>query len=125
VYENKAWTFVGDSIPTGGFAKKLQKGLQDLTGVRYAVRVRKFDGEADEAEGDDDGRNQPNDKTKDKKTSGPDPLKAFTARLGALMPHIKQALAAGGPLAAQIKKASAEAAALAKSRDGAAKAGKK
>ena len=126
VFENKAWTFVGDSIPTGGFAKRLQKGLQDLTGVRYAVRVRKFDGEADEAEGDDDGgRDQPKDKAKDRKTSGPDPLKAFTARLGALMPHIKQALAAGGPLAAQIKKASAEAAALAKARDGAAKAGKK
>src|SRR5690606_14805706 len=34
-------------------------------------------------------------------------------------------LAAGGPLAAQVKKASAEAAALAKARDGAAKAGKK
>lgn len=51
-WENKAHTFIGDSMP-GGLAKKLQQGLFELTKLRVKVRVRKTTGEAEEAEGDE------------------------------------------------------------------------
>lgn len=52
-WENKAYTFVGDSLPSG-IAKRLQKSLRELTGSNLPLRVRKTTGEAEEAAGDDD-----------------------------------------------------------------------
>ena len=52
IWEQKAYTFVGDDVPSG-LAKKLQKGLLELTALRLKVRVRKTSGEVDEVDGDD------------------------------------------------------------------------
>ncbi|MES1163888.1 MAG: hypothetical protein ABUL50_12575, partial [Rhizobacter sp.] len=54
VFENKAHTFVGVNIPTGGFAIRMQKALLELTNKKYKIRVRRPTGETDEAAGDDD-----------------------------------------------------------------------
>jgi hypothetical protein len=51
IWEEKAYTFVGDDVPSG-LAKKLQKGLFDLTAQRYRLRVRKTSGEVDQVEGE-------------------------------------------------------------------------
>ena len=54
LFENKAHTFVGVNIPTGGFAVRIQRALADLTGKRFKIRVRRPTGETDESGGEDD-----------------------------------------------------------------------
>lgn len=53
LFEDKAHTFVGINIPTGGFATRIRRSLLDLTQKSFKIRVRRPTGERDEAEGDD------------------------------------------------------------------------
>jgi hypothetical protein len=100
IWEAKAYTFVGDNIPTGGFAKKLQKGLFDLTGTRYKLRVRKTDGEAEEAEGDDEEQPVQTGSVERVATTSAAEL---SARHAALKAGLDRLIAKGGPQAAALK----------------------
>ena len=104
IWEAKAYTFVGDNIPTGGFAKKLQAGLAELTGTRYKLRVRKTDGEAEEVEGDTE--EQPHEGTQPLAKPGGSGVSAATLaeRHQALKGGIDKLIAKGGPLAVAVKK---------------------
>lgn len=107
VFEAKAYTFVGDDIPTGGFGKRLQAGLLELTQQRYPVRIRKSSGEVEEVEGDvEEG----------------DAGALFQRRFAEIVPRVKAAMASGHGRANELKLKTSEAAALS-ARDPA-KAGK-
>lgn len=107
VFEAKAYTFVGDDIPTGGFGKRLQQGLLELTQQRYPVRIRKSSGEVEEVEGEaEEG----------------DAGALFQRRFAEIVPQVKAAIAAGHGRANDLKLKMSEAAALS-ARDPA-KAGK-
>jgi hypothetical protein len=77
LWEANAFTFVGDNLPTGGFARLLKDALFDLTGVKHPVRVRRTNGEVDEDAEDE-----------------VDDAAAVLAALNTLTPAIKQAVAA-------------------------------
>ncbi|GEM_PF-2741250 len=103
IWEEKAFTFIGETIPTGGFAKKLQKGLQELTNIKYRVRSRRPEGDAEEGEGGGDGEDEQQQvaaadaAAKNKPDQGAD----FNHRLAELQPQIREGLA--GPRGADIK----------------------
>jgi hypothetical protein len=106
IWENKAYTFVGDNIPTGGFAKKLQAGLAELTGTRYKLRVRKTDGEAEEVEGETDETPPIVPPLPGAKPGGSGVTAAMLAeRHQALKDGIDKLIAKGGPLGTAVKKA--------------------
>jgi hypothetical protein len=115
LFEDKAYTFVGEDIPTGGFSKRLQKGLFELTQLRYPIRVRKTSGETDEAEGEEaaDGGASGGSGA----TGSADPAAAFQARFAVLVGRVKEAMAAGHPAAAELKLKASQAAATANSKD--------
>lgn len=104
VFENKAHTFVGVNIPTGGFAMRIQKSLAELTGKKFKIRVRRPTGETDEAAGDDD------DDADDvlvaaRERGGAEAAKATAVldRHKKLEPVLDTLLAAGGPMVAALR----------------------
>lgn len=134
IWEAKAYTFVGETVPTGaGLAKKLKEGLDDLTGIKYRVRLRKPSGEAEEAEGevdelDDDGQPvQPGAKAKaesedpGKSSTKPtelDASRAVTARVATLMPRMQALIASGSATAKTVVKLVTDAGLAAKGKGG-------
>lgn len=132
--QHKAWMFEGASLPTGGFGKKLQGGLKELTGTAYKLRVRKTGGEIEEVPGDSEDAEErlaqagPKDGGKDGAKDGPKgaekggekgadaaAAKALQERLKRVRPAIEKLVAAGDPRADALGKAlvSANAAILA------------
>lgn len=111
------YTFVLESLPSGA-AKGLKAFLKDQTGITYKVQVKDVSGavEADVAE--PEGASP---KAEPPKAPPPPPqdntMAGFTKRFQGLMPQIKQAIAAGGPTAPEIKLKSAEAGAAANKKD--------
>lgn len=111
VWEERAYTFVGETVP-GGMVKHLQKALLELTRSRYKVRVRKTSGEVEEAEGDD-------------VPDAPPPVRAsgnvaaegvaFNTRLARLKGRIQGAMS--GPDASDIKELIASITAQATAKD--------
>ena len=114
IFEQKAFTFVGETIPGGGFAKKLQKGLFDLTNVRYRVRTRKPDGDAEEEGGEDEDGDKQVATTQDAKGKA-DPGAEFNQRLAGIQAKLREAMA--GPQGDALKKAFAAMSDLAQKRD--------
>lgn len=53
IWEKEVHTFVGDDIPLGGFAKRLQTALFEATTRKLKIRVRRPDGEAEEVDAED------------------------------------------------------------------------
>jgi hypothetical protein len=128
--KSKAWSFEGDSVPTGGFGKKLQLGLKELTGTAYKLRVRKTGGEFEEVEGESQDAEEAGTGAPTTPTKAPSgapgegaAAKALLDRLNLAKPSLDKMIAAGVPNAAQLTKAldSAMAAILALQLDTAAK----
>lgn len=112
VFEAKAYTFVGDDIPTGGFGKRLQAGLLELTQQRFAVRIRKSSGEVEEVEGEAEegaGAAPPGGEG----AKGGDAGAAFQRRFAEVVARAKAAMAAAPARAGEIKLKLGEAAGLA------------
>lgn len=130
IWEAKAYTFVGETVPTGaGLAKKLKEGLDDLTGIKYRVRLRKPSGEAEEAEGevdelDDEGQpiesgaKPKPDADKTAKPTELDASRAVTARVTTLMPRMQAMIASGSDTAKKVVKLVTDAGLAAKGKGG-------
>lgn len=112
VFEAKAYTFVGDDIPTGGFGKRLQAGLLELTQQRFAVRIRKSSGEVEEVEGEvEEGAESATPGGEGAK--GGDAGAAFQRRFAEVVARAKAAMAAAPARAGDLKLKLGEAAGLA------------
>jgi len=114
VWEAASYTFVGENLPVGGLSKKLKEGLLHLTGNKYRLRVRNQDGEVDAADDEDDDEKEPG-------AAGAAKLAVadsadFNARLLALQPRLKTALAVPGTIAQALKLKVGEVGGLAKDR---------
>lgn len=112
VFEAKAHTFVGDDIPTGGFGKRLQAGLLELTQQRYAVRIRKTSGEVEEVAGDEQG-DAAGAPGAGGGAQGGDAGGAFQRRFADVVARAKAAMAAAPARAGDLKLKLGEAAGLA------------
>lgn len=109
LFEDKAHTFVVAS-QAAGLAKRIKAALLKQTGQRYKVRVR---GE-DPSDVDEDLEEDEHAATRTD-----DPVHvgaAFNARLAALLPRVKTAMATPGPLGQQLKRQVSEAGTLARSK---------
>lgn len=114
LWEGNAFTFVGDDIPLGGFAKRLQKSLLDSTEKKYKVRVRRTSGELDEAAEDDELRTPSGSEGVPPEVS-PEPEapptptapgvseQVLTLRLKQLLPRLQPVLLKGGKPAETLK----------------------
>ncbi|MFY7855781.1 MAG: hypothetical protein ACOVQT_06555 [Rubrivivax sp.] len=117
LFESGAITFVGDDIPLGGFAKRLQKSLLESTGKKYKLRVRRSSGEVDEA-GEEDGEapGTPTVGTTPPETPTPTPTptpqppqtpstaeQVLTQRMKQLLPRLQPLLLKGGKPAEALK----------------------
>lgn len=115
LFESGAITFVGDDIPLGGFAKRLQKSLLESTGKKYKLRVRRSSGEVDEA-GEEDGEapGTPTVGTTPPETPTPTPTpqtpqtpstaeQVLTQRMKQLLPRLQPLLLQGGKPAEALK----------------------
>lgn len=115
----RAWVFEGATIPLGrANATAMSQALKPVIGYAPRLRLQKPGERGEDMEGgEDDPDDQPlvagAGKGGAAGPAGVDPVKAFTARLGALQPRIKSALVAGGAAAEQIKSAVAKAGELA------------
>lgn len=115
----RAWVFEGATIPLGrANATAMSQALKPVIGYAPRLRLQKPGERGEDMEGgEDDPDEQPLAAGAAKGgaagPAGVDPVKAFTARLGALQPRIKSVLAAGGSAADQIKVAVAKAGDLA------------
>jgi hypothetical protein len=116
--QRKAWMFEGESIPTGGFAKKLQTGLKDLTGTGYKLCVRRPGGETEEVDGvsDDEAPDTgalpgalPGNQPGTTPPSDGDVAKALLARLAEMQDALARAAPAGSERAGNIAKAQQQA----------------
>lgn len=128
--EDGKLTFVMQS-PATGLAKRIKAALLAQVELRLNVRVRGEEGDVEEVqEGEGEGEAAPGpgagttastgtpqsvDEARPSKVDeGAERLAAFNARLAALMPRIKQALAGAGPTASSLKLSVSEAGALAR-----------
>ncbi len=118
IFEKNAHTFVLETA-AGGLAKMLAIALQAETEQKYKVRVRSMDGSVvldSDSDSDSDAA------TSQKPATAAPPASAdtgifFKQRLEALLPKIKEATAAAGPTADQIKLRMSEAGESAKKKD--------
>jgi hypothetical protein len=115
----KVWVFEGVNVPLGrANATAMALCLKPLIGFAPRVRLQKPGEIGEDSEGGDpdpDEREQLAQETKAGPggPAGVDPVKAFTARLSAIMPKVKASVAAGGSSADQVKSAVAKAGELA------------
>ncbi len=112
IFEKNAHTFVLEAVP-GGLAKKLAAALLAETSQKCKIRVRSADGSTvldSDTDVDPDATAAP-------ATAAADPGILFKQRLEALLPKIKEALAAPAPSANQIKLLTGEAGEFAKTKD--------
>ena len=122
IFEKNAHTFVLEAVP-GGLAKKLAAALQAETGQKYKIRARSTDGSTVlDSDTDVDPDAAAAAAAGPKPGASPDPLAAdpgvlFKQRLEALLPKIKEAIAAVAPAAEEIKLKVGEAGELAKKKD--------
>jgi hypothetical protein len=121
LFESGAITFVGDDIPLGGFAKRVQKSLLESTGKKYKLRVRRSSGEVDEAgEDEGEGTGTPTIVTAPQETSTSTPgttstptatppespstaEQLLTQRMKQLLPRLQPLLLKGGKPAEALK----------------------
>ncbi|MCW5666135.1 MAG: hypothetical protein KIT35_20080 [Piscinibacter sp.] len=113
VFEAKAYTFVGDDIPTGGFGKRLQAGLFELTQQRFAVRIRKSSGEVEEVAGEQEEEGGAGPAGAGEGAKGGDAGAAFQRRFAEVVARAKAAMASAPARAGDLKLKLGEAAGLA------------
>ena len=121
LFEKNTHTFVLETVPVG-LAKKLAAALQVETGQKYKIRVRSLDGSMvldPDTDVDPDAATAAT--TAPQSAAPPESVAAapgvlFKQRLEALLPRIKEAIAAS-PASGQIKLQISEAGELAKKKD--------
>lgn len=115
--KSRVWVFEGMTIPLGrANATSMSQALKPVIGYAPRLRLQKPGERGEDMEGGDPDPDEAAEVATAGGKAGPagvDPVKAFTARLGALQPRIKSVLAGGGSAAEQIKTAVAKAGDLA------------
>lgn len=115
--KSRVWVFEGMNIPLGrANATSMSQALKPVIGYAPRLRLQKPGERGEDMEGGDPDPDDLPEVAGAGGKAGPagvDPVKAFTARLGALQPRIKSALAGGGSAVDQIKSAVAKAGELA------------
>jgi hypothetical protein len=119
--EAKVYIFEGPSVAAGAAnSTALKLALKGVLGYAPKVRLQKPGERGEDSEGPDEADPEAAAEqaaAPQARETGVDPTKAFTARLGALMPRIQAAMRAGGPDAEKLRKAVADAGDLAQKRN--------